>query len=285
MPHSEHSGARPTAQAANKRPIRIPRALLDTASVANTTAILQWQTRHSHVPIQSEERIVNILIKWKNRERGMMRNAGNRYQEIERACRQVHMQLSQALSLRRQHMKHLNPHLGMTALGLGKEEDIRKSAALFESAVESYLNQCNITFLTEIQQKALLPKGAKHPPSPDFMLGQPTLLSTCTPVQHGRQNVVKDFVIYWVEVKMFYAASTLAVNSKSAVGCILAKASKYVSLYGTGAMVFMYGCGKEMADMLLEVGVVALDAHPLDVRNVEAHQQTWCANKSGMILP
>jgi hypothetical protein len=275
---------RPKAAAA-KDPIQILPALLDTASVSSISEILQWQTIHPHVPIESEERILNILVRWKERERGMMRNAGNRYQEVARACRQVDMQLPQALSLRRQHIQHLNPRHRMPALGLGNDGDIRKSAALFESAVEAYLCQCKLSFLTETQQKALLPKGVKHPPSPDFMLQQPTLLTTCTPMQYGQQTIAQNYVIHWIEVKMYYGASTLAVNSKSAVGCILPKAEKYLSLYGTGAMVFMYGCGKELSDMLLEIGVVALDAHMLDLQNVEAHQRTWCANKSGMILP
>lgn len=215
----------------------------------------------------------------------MMRNAGDRYKEIAAKCRHVNMRLEQALSMRRQHMHHLNPYKRMTSLGLGKEEDIRESAALFEACVESYMRKCRVKFLTEQEQKASLPSGVPHQPSPDFMLLEPTLLSTCIPLYNNQKPQVNEYVIHWVEVKMFYGASSLAMNSKSAVGNILEKAQKYVGLYGTGAMVFMYGCGKEMAEWLLERGVVALDAHPLDVRQVESHQRTWCANKSGMILP
>jgi len=257
--------------------------LLNVESAGKQT--LQWQTIHPPVPIQSEERIVKTLIRWKEKERGMMRNAGDRYKEVARKCKQVGMHLSQALSLRRQHMHHLNPNLRMTALGLGKDEDIRQSAALFESAVESYMNQCSISFLTEAQQKAALPQGTKSPPTPDFMLLEPTLLSTMTPLHHGQTPTVNEFVVHWVEAKMFYGASSIANDSESAVGRILATSEKYVNLYGTGAMVFMYGCGKELAEWLLQRGVVALDAHPLDLRRVKQHQRTWCANKSGMILP
>ena len=84
---------------------------------------------------------------------------------------------------------------------------------------------------------------------------------------------------------MFYGASTIANDNKSAVGRILSTATRYTEKYGTGAMVFMQGCGEKLAQGLLELGVVALDAHPVDLQPVERHQRTWCANENGLILP
>lgn len=210
-----------------------------------------------------------------------------RYKEISAKCQEVDMQLSQALSLRRQYIKHLNPKTQMTALGLGKSTDIRISAAKFESVVADYLRKCGVEFLSERQQKRSIPKGQPHPPSPDFMFPAPTLLHSAVPRQNddSKPPQVQEIVIHWLEVKMFYGASCIAVDSASAVGTVLATAQKYVNLYGGGAMVFMYGCGEKMAELLWERGVLALDASPLDVSRVEKHQRTWCANKNGLILP
>jgi hypothetical protein len=179
----------------------------------------------------------------------------------------------------------MNPGLRMRTLGLGNEEDIRQSAALFETSVESYMTQCNVPFLTEKHQKQRLPKGVPSPATPDFLLLEPTLLSTIMPSYPGQEPETSEYVIHWVEAKMFYGASTIARDSESAVGRLLATSEKYCKLYGTGAMVFMYGCGKELAQWLLQLGVVALDAHPLDLRQVKNHQRTWCANENGLILP
>jgi len=244
---------------------------------ASARQTLQWQTVGPHVPVESEHGILDMLMPNKKKERGMIRDAGDRHKKISKNCKQVGMHLTQALSLRRQYMRHLNPRLGMKELGLGRDYDILRSATLFEAAVETYVRHCNIQFLTEAQQKASVPKGTKTPPTPDFMLLEPTLLST-SPQNQPTQ-------IHWIEAKMFYGASSITNGSRCAAGQILATAEKYVRLYGAGAMVFMFGCGKEMAEWLLQRGVVALDAHPLDLRRVEKHQRSWCANKSGLILP
>jgi hypothetical protein len=90
--------------------------------------------------------------------------------------------------------------------------------------------------------------------------------------------------IHWIEAKMFYGASTIPSNTPNAVGAILPKMNEYVSLYGTGAIVFMYGCGDRLAHQLLELGVVALDGRGLDVRIVEEYQRGWCADSRGNIL-
>ena len=83
---------------------------------------------------------------------------------------------------------------------------------------------------------------------------------------------------------MFYGANSIPSGTPNAVGSILPKVQQYVSLYGTGAIVFMYGCGSCLAEQLLEVGVVALDGRCLDLERVENHQKKWCADSWGNIL-
>ena len=90
--------------------------------------------------------------------------------------------------------------------------------------------------------------------------------------------------IHWIEVKMFYGASTIPENTPNAVGTILPKMKEYVSLYGTGAIVFMYGCGAILSRQLLELGVIALDGRMLDLKLVEDYQRSWCADENGNIL-
>jgi hypothetical protein len=87
---------------------------------------------------------------------------------------------------------------------------------------------------------------------------------------------------------MFYGASTIELDGKSAVGCLLATARKYVKVHGKGAMLFMYGCGDRLAHQLKEEGVLVLDCsgnlNGLDLTAVQEHQRTWCANSNGTIL-
>jgi len=90
--------------------------------------------------------------------------------------------------------------------------------------------------------------------------------------------------INWIEAKMFYGASTIPANTPNAVGAILPKMNEYVSLYGAGAIVFMYGCGDVLARQLIDIGVVALDGRGLDLAIVEESQRGWCADARGTIL-
>jgi hypothetical protein len=94
--------------------------------------------------------------------------------------------------------------------------------------------------------------------------------------------------VNWIEAKMFYGASTIPHDNKSAVGCVLSTATKYVQLYGEGAFCFMYGCGDKLARELYQVGVLVLDCSDpegVDLEPVQQQQRQWCANKDGLILP
>lgn len=83
---------------------------------------------------------------------------------------------------------------------------------------------------------------------------------------------------------MFYGASTIPHDTPNAVGTILSKVKQYVALYGPGALVFMYGCGDQLANQLADVGVLALDGRCLDLSEVVRHQKRWCADAIGNIL-
>eukprot|EP00568_Trieres_chinensis_P003442 CAMPEP_0183301774 /NCGR_PEP_ID=MMETSP0160_2-20130417/7787_1 /TAXON_ID=2839 ORGANISM="Odontella Sinensis, Strain Grunow 1884" /NCGR_SAMPLE_ID=MMETSP0160_2 /ASSEMBLY_ACC=CAM_ASM_000250 /LENGTH=198 /DNA_ID=CAMNT_0025464453 /DNA_START=27 /DNA_END=623 /DNA_ORIENTATION=- len=198
-------------------------------------------------------------------------------------------------------MKALNPFKDMSVLGLGKKDDIMKSAALFEDCVEEYLRTVGVAFLTEKVQR----KRSKGPlmPTPDFLLeetahltfeqsGRPALQPTTRDDNRGRkksaipgQEVRTIGPVNWVEAKMFYGASSIPQGENSAVGNLMKTANKYVKLYGPGAMVFSFGCGGELARKLGALGVAALDAHPLELKRMEQHQRTWCGDKEGRILP
>jgi len=209
----------------------------------------------------------------------------------------------QSLSLRRHHLKLLNPRLSMTALRLGDVDDIRDAAALFEDCVDAYLRRHEVRFWSEEDQREKFERSArgvphhmrKQPPTPDFMMkeGHSVELSFTTTARRASDcaeddssggGIAHPMPIHWIEAKMFYGASTVPSGTPNAVGCILPKVKDYVRLYGTGAIVFMYGCGRQLAEQLLEVGVVALDGRGLDLDRVEKHQRRWCGDSWGNIL-
>lgn len=87
---------------------------------------------------------------------------------------------------------------------------------------------------------------------------------------------------------MFYGASTIPRDDKSAVGSILSKMTKYVEMFGEGAIVFMNGCGAKLAAELDSIGVTALACYgndDIDLSAVKRDQRTWCADENGKILP
>lgn len=91
-----------------------------------------------------------------------------------------------------------------------------------------------------------------------------------------------------IEVKMFYGASTIVQNNRSAVGCLLQTARKYVKLHGPGAMVFMYGCGDRLTAELNNEHVMVLDCHSketVQLDAVDAHLRTYCCDTNGEIMP
>ena len=264
------------------------------ASSSNTNhkavPVLHWEASpHSHHPvIEAEEAVLPMLIKYGKKERGMFRTKPSWLVErVEQLCHQNGIALIQALSLRRTHMKWLNPGMDMSKLHLGSNDNVRASAALFEEAVEDYLHSQDVPFMTEEEQKAAHKQKngtyAKTPPTPDFVFPQPTRLRYTTAGDDGAAH--SGPLVNFLEVKMFYGAGTIPDESHNAVGLIMPKLKRYVELYGPGAIVFSFGCGERLAEKLANIGVIALDAGPLDVTQMEEHQRTWCADDSGRILP
>jgi len=240
---------------------------------------LSWQNSYPAVPVESENALLPVLLRWEKTERGMMRDQPRiRLKEINESCSLHGIQLEQALSLRRHHMKLNNPHVDdMTQLGLGNNNDIYDSEDLFKSAVKKYLNKCHVPFEE-------LDLGENTAPAPDFMLTSPVRLVTYQPGnedgsfgEHGQIN--------WIEAKMFYGASTIPSETRNGVGAILPTVKKHVENYGPGAFVFLYGCGSELRGQLRHLGISVLDSHPLDLRKMQTHQKKWCANNKGVILP
>ena len=268
--------------------------------------LLWWHSPDKHLALATEESMIDVLVKWKKSERGMMKSQpAFRLDQVRKLCRVKGVPIRQALSLRRHHMKRFNPGLRMGQMQLGKEDDVRESARLFEEAVQQFLVSQDVAFWSEGHHKKHIRKHRKEgdpfPPTPDFILQEQVRVQRYTYAPHRKGNnnnnnkghddkrtVVEQRSICWVEAKMFYGASTIEHDNKSAVGCLLATARKYVRVYGQGAMVFMHGCGDRLAAELAHAGVIALDCTSdktvlLDV--VERHQRTWCADRNGNILP
>lgn len=94
---------------------------------------------------------------------------------------------------------------------------------------------------------------------------------------------------------MFYGASTIEHDGKSAVGAILDKCRRYVDLHGDGAIVFLYGCGDKLARDLAGIRVSVLDGggarglsttrkNHVSLQAMQTHQRTWCGDHDGNIL-
>lgn len=266
--------------------------------------VLRWPSPVDFVPLAVEEAMVDAMMKRHGkRERGMLKDKPPFVvNKFRRALQEVSsslslpahcMTLSQACSLRRHHIKMLNPFLRMPQLGLGDEEDIQKSAKLFEAAVEQYLNRMAVQYLTESEQRTRL-REACQPlvATPDFVLPRPVLLRKVRCSGTNRQKkeiVVEERIIHWIEAKMYYGASTIpAGNRNGAVGTVRSTAQKYVASFGPGAILFMLGCGEGLAAELAQLGVSVLDAaddSAVLLEDVFNHQRTWCANSDGSILP
>lgn len=270
-----------------------------------------------------------ILERHGKSERGMLKDKPphvvSKFQRLL-AQKAPAMTMAQFASLRRHHIKRLNFFKTMPALRLGEEQDSRESARLFEVAVETFLRREQILFWSEPEQTRMA--AQQNRPlvgTPDFLLRGPVLLKKTRRVTSrsssggvggsggrgsGRRGggsgntasssssstpetttivVLEERVIHWIEVKMFYGASTIPPGKRGgAVGTILEKAQKYVTNFGPGALVFMMGCGDQLAQQLAVTGVTVLDCsstQDFSLEIVHQHQRTWCANKEGRILP
>lgn len=268
-------------------------------SITTTTSIW-WSSPDSFIPLPTEQDMIRVLLRWGAKERGMIRDQpAFRLGQIQQLCARHRVRLSQALSLRRHHIKHLNPFKSLHQLGLGSERDIRTASQLFEQAVEGYLRDCKVDFKSESQQRHEYQQQSKassststptlhQRPTPDFLLDhQPIVITKFRTNRNGQRIELERRTIHWMEAKMFYGASTIPHDNKSAVGCVLSTATKYVQLFGEGAFIFMYGCGDRLAQELAQVGVMVLDCSDpdgVDLEPVERQQRQWCGNQDGLVL-
>jgi hypothetical protein len=155
--------------------------------------VLWWRSTSDPIPFDIEEELIDVLVPYKQKERGMFRDQPtHRVQKLERICRAKHVSVRTALSLRRHHMKRYNPGLGMHQLRLGNDNDVRKSAELFELAVQEFLDRENVGFYSETEQKAYIekhrPPGEPFPLTPDFILKSPIRIKQYT----GPEGQVKN---------------------------------------------------------------------------------------------
>lgn len=269
----------------------------ESASSNNTKEFLEWDSPTGYVPLAEEEAIVKFMFDRNGkRERGMMKDKPafvvSKFKKAMHQCAPS-MRFSQVLSLRRHHIKLFNPSLDMTKLGLGKAKDINASARQFEWAIESFLKKSSIEFHTEQDQKEEAKKLKQTlRATPDFLLPQPILLRK-TQWKDGKAKsektyrILEERRIHWIEAKMYYGASSIPHGSKGAVGSVLKKARFYVETFGEGAILFMMGCGDNLAAELGNIGVTVLDCsgNTVSLDRVHDHQRTWCANEKGQILP
>jgi hypothetical protein len=275
----------------------------------NQQSVLWWYSAAPPIPSHVEDGLLDLLLKYGRHERGMFRDKPEHViAKLQKRTDRDKIPLLAALSLRRNHMKHLNPARSMPQLRLGNEEDIRQSAHIFETVMADYLTAHNISFYSEAEQKSYIQShrqpGQPHPPTPDFLLQVPIRIQPYRIHRSGQKhklrannnnNPKEPMTVHWIEVKMFYGASTVPQDGKTGVGCVLATAQKYVQWYGPGAMVFYYGFGDQLQIQLAQLGVLCLDGcgsssapsslDGLDVRPVQTHQRTWCADAKGRILP
>lgn len=248
---------------------------LQPAPPSEPPQILHWP-RPSLIERQVEEDARSVLVHWGAKERGIMRSQPAwRLKKIEGFCRSHKLDLEQALSLRRHFMKEIHRSKTMQFMRLGSDDEIRGSSAAFELCIQEALDRQSIRYWDEDAQKETYRETRPMPPTPDFLLCEEIVLEGRGPIR-------------WVEAKMFYGASVIAQDNRSAVGCLLQTARKYVRIFGPGVMVFAQGCGVDLASLLEAEGVYVVDCSDrstVELTHMRDHMRTWCGDSNGRLLP
>lgn len=242
-----------------------------TSIESNDTLSLSWLNGYPVIPVEAENALIPILLPQGKTERGNIYNQPPaRIKKIIRACETNGMHLEQALSLRTYHIVRLNPQFkSMSNLGLGKSKDARGAANRFQTDVLEHLKRNDIPFRTKEEEKIrFLEKSETDeddsimPPTPDFVLTSPVLLTTFQPVHEG-STFKEHGQINWIDAKRIYGASIDPGGLRSNTDGILSTAKKYISIYGPGAFAFSYGCGSELRKQLIDLDVQVLDSCPV----------------------
>jgi hypothetical protein len=298
---------KPAPSAASAQPTNI---LLTKAIPLENCKLLHWKSPHPHVPLVTEETILEYLfVSSPKREGLLLRDEPNgdvRYLKIKQACRDYNMPIQAALSLRQEtvHWKNKNPNLRPA----GFDSKVRKSAELFEVAVEQFMLE-NLQgreqvgqrqrqgidrvgeFWTEDDQREHNKKHSHPPmPTPDILFCESVCCRRYVDSEEGEEmedgtdrmdddssgasnknrKILEEGLIHWCDAKMMYGSSTIPQNNKCAVGKILKTAQKYVKWFGPGALCFMHGCGESLAAELAAIGVMALDCSSREAVNIDA---------------
>jgi hypothetical protein len=253
------------------------------------TRVLTWPSSPFHpIPLHVEQSAESVLVRWPQSERGMLRTQPDfRRQQIQLWCsRNPGVTWEQALSLRRHLLKHYHPYKTMEQLELGSDADIRESARLFEVAIAEWLTRNAVPFISEAEQRL---HRNRHDGTPDFLFDPPI-----TMMRHHRSHGPRPSRpqrIHWLEVKMFYGASMVPFDSNtSAVGCLMRTVRKYLSSFGPGAIVFLYGYGAQLEASIQSLGpVLVLDGRvqakdAWDLSALLDYQTTWCRDPDGTLV-
>jgi hypothetical protein len=184
----------------------------------------------------------------------------NRIAEIDAVCVQHWMVRYQALSLRRQLLR-AEPG-GMKRVGqshnMGNQKGQQQHARNFELAVENYIHQQNVSFISEKDQITAIRSGLRSKqPTPDILFTSPTSIN-------GRMCA-------WLDCKAYYGTSLLMHNKNIPVGRLSADVEKYTREFGHGGFVFGQGFNTDLQSFLGPT-VTLLDATPLDMSDVEYFQ-------------
>jgi hypothetical protein len=166
----------------------------------NDQLILWWHSPTEPIPISIERELIDILVPYQRRERGMFyKQSYHRKRELRRICRVKQINIRMALSLRRHHMRRLNPHLTLEQLHLGTEDVIRESARLFEVSVEEFLLRHHVAFYSEQDQRAYInehrPQGQPFPPTPDFILKQKIRIRKYKTPRGNKREIIEELSV------------------------------------------------------------------------------------------
>jgi hypothetical protein len=195
--------------------------------------------------------------------------------EIEQACNELGIPLSQALVLRQLYMKQLT-----RGMPVGDECDIDENRDFLRQATEQLLRfqyQVHITTRYELELGG-------HASTPDFVIPD----GGC---------IINGQVVNWIECIVSYGAASLAKDPHLYISTLCERADAYCSVYGPGAYVFLFGFSRDLMRTLgLESGhVLFLGPEALNTKHLMnicfpsheglCHEEIECSNdRAGLII-
>lgn len=175
-------------------------------------AIVWWFSPARPIPIAVETELEPILVPYEKKERGMFRNQSrHRLRQLRQACGRYSIPITTALSLRRHIMKRYHPDQTMAKLGLGSYEMINGAAREFEKAVQKQLEELNVEFYSEAEQRRCInrnkPPDLPAPPTPDFVLKKTVRIKTYYMTRRrGKRRMIAERSVNCTLFNLFPAA-------------------------------------------------------------------------------